>query len=273
MNKLHEIKDKTIGFIGGGMMAEAIISGLLKSEIKNIIVSDSSEARIEYFKDKYSICASFENTKTALESDILILAVKPDIVPIVLTDIRESVDSSKLIISIAAGIPTAMIEESLLTEIPVIRAMPNTPALISMGASGVAAGKFADADHLRIALEIFSTIGIAVDVDESKIDVITGLSGSGPAYVYLIIEAMADGAVRMGLPRPAAIRLAAQTVAGAASMVLETNEHPAVLKDKVTTPGGTTIEGVAVLEKGAVRDSFIEAVSAAVKRSKELYKK
>lgn len=257
------------------MMAEAIIAGLIGAGVNkdDISASDVAESRREYLSQTYGITALQENRTIAMQSDIVIIAVKPDVVPSVLKDISGCLDPAKLLVSIAAGITTSDIESELPEGVPVIRVMPNAPALIRMGASGVAKGQNASEDHIAIALEIFSVIGKAVEVPESKMDAVTGLSGSGPAYVYLIIDALADGGVRMGLSRATALLLAAQTVAGAAAMVLETGNHPSVLKDQVATPGGTTIEGLVALEEGSVRNAFIQAVTAASQKSSELAKK
>ncbi|MHB1455913.1 MAG: pyrroline-5-carboxylate reductase [Armatimonadota bacterium] len=275
MNDISLINDKTIGFSGGGMMAEAIVAGLTASGIKsdNISVFDIVESRRLYLREKYNIGIAESNAEIVQFADVIILAVKPNVVPNVLAEVGSTIGSTQLVISNIAGVKIESIEKMLANQTPVIRVMPNTPALIGMGASALSPGKYADATHMSIALHIYSAVGKAIEISEEKLDAVTGLSGSGPAYVYMMIEAMADGGVRMGLPRATALMLAAQTVAGTALMVLDSDDHPAVLKDRVTTPGGTTIEGIAALERNGFRNSIIEAVTAATKRSEELGKK
>jgi pyrroline-5-carboxylate reductase len=200
----------------------------------------------------------------------LILATKPDQVAAALAEIAGAIGPSHLLISIAAGVPLAKLESALPPGTRVIRVMPNTPALVGAGAAGFALGKNATAADGELAQKLLSAVGLAVPVKESLLDAVTGLSGSGPAYVYQFIEALSDGGVAAGLPRDVATRLAAQTVLGSAKMVLETRQHPGVLKDQVTSPGGTTIEGVHELEKGAFRATVINAVRAATEKSKKL---
>lgn len=269
------LKDKKIGFIGAGMMAEAIASGLIKAGVPrdNIRVSDPDEHRRRIFEDQLGVAAFSENECVAEFANVLILAVKPHIISEVLEDIKPMVKREQLLISIAAGVTTAYIETMIGKEASVIRVMPNTPCLIGYGASALAWGKHADASDIETAQRIFEAVGKVVHVTEDKMDAVTGLSGSGPAYIYMLIEALADGGVRMGLPKSTALTLAAQTVAGSAMMVLNSGEHPAILRDRVTTPGGTTIAGVAVLEDREFRSALIEAVTAAARRSAELGKK
>lgn len=268
------LDDKKIGFIGAGMMAEAIARGLLNAGVNpaQIMAADPDERRCAFFQGDLGIETTSDNRAVARFADILVLSVKPFAVQTVLSSVADVIDSSKLIISIAAGVKTETIQDELQAKVPVVRVMPNTPCLIGEGASALAPGKFANASHMDLAFEIFSAVGRAVRITEDKLDAVTGLSGSGPAYVYMLIEALADGGVRMGLPKGVALELAAQTVVGSAKMVLETGEHPAVLRDKVMTPGGTTIAGVTVLEKSGFRSAAIEAVTAATERSKELGK-
>ncbi|MDH7481191.1 MAG: pyrroline-5-carboxylate reductase [Armatimonadota bacterium] len=266
--------NKKIGFIGAGMMAEAIARGLLSAGVsaEAIIASDPDEKRREVFSAQLGVKATDDNKSVARWADILILAVKPFVMSEVLGEIGSEIKTDQLVISIAAGITTESIQNKLGEDVPVIRVMPNTPALIGKGASALAPGKSATPSHMEIALQIFGAVGKAVQVTEDKMDAVTGLSGSGPAYVYMFIEALADGGVRMGLPRQTAVMLAAQTVAGAAEMVLQTGTHTAELRDRVTTPGGTTIAGIAALEKAGFRSAAIEAVTAATLRSTELGK-
>jgi len=268
------LSDKKIGFIGAGMMAEAIACGLLKAGVSadNLLAFDTDASRKKYFLKELGIRGAADSREVVGFAEIIILAVKPFIISEVLSEIGESLHVGQLLISIAAGITTSSIEDQIERPVPVVRVMPNTPCLIGEGATAVAPGKYAERRHLSIAEAIFGAVGKVATVTEDKIDAVTGLSGSGPAYVYMFIEALADGGVRMGLPRPTALLLAAQTVAGAARMVLETGEHPAALRDRVTTPGGTTIAATAALEASCFRSAAIEAVTIAAQKSVELGK-
>lgn len=268
------LKNKKIGFIGAGMMAEAIVRGLLKAGMdpSKISVSDPSEARRDLFRKELGVAATTDNTTVAQFTDIILLATKPFIVADALASIADVIQPKQLVVSIAAGVTTDSIQSKLPGGVPVVRVMPNTPCLIGEGASALAPGKHAAQAHLDLASEIFSASGKVVQLTEDKLDAVTGLSGSGPAFVYTFIDALADGGVRMGIPKPTALLLAAQTVLGAAKMVLEAGEHPAILRDKVMTPGGTTIAGMASLERDKFRSACIEAVTAATNRSAELGK-
>jgi len=262
-----------IAFLGGGNMAEALIKGLIAAgtaKADQIMVTDVSADRIAHLKKTYGISAAKSNADAAREVGVIILSVKPQVVEKVLTEISLVVDDKKLVISIAAGIALAKIEKSLRETSHVIRVMPNTPALVLAGAAALSAGKNATNDDLALAQSVFNSVGRAVVVDEKLMDAVTGLSGSGPAYVFMIIDALSDAGVKAGLPRPLALELAAQTVYGSAKMVLETKEHPGKLRDMVTSPGGTTIEGLHALEKGKLRATLMNAVEAATARSKEL---
>ncbi|MHB1001259.1 MAG: pyrroline-5-carboxylate reductase [Armatimonadota bacterium] len=268
------LENKRIGFIGGGMMAEAIVQGLIDSGISasQVTVFDTVEARRAYFAETYGITCAINNESVVKNSDIIILAVKPYVMPNVLSEICNDLRQDQLLISIAAGVTIKSIQGKLERNVPVIRVMPNTPCLIRKGISALAPGSYANDSHIQLAMDIFRSAGKAIEISEDKLDAVTGLSGSGPAYVYTFIEALADGGVRNGLPRATAILLAAQTVAGAAEMVLQSGSHPAVLRDNVTTPGGTTIAGLASLEHDGFRSALIESVTAATKRSEELGK-
>lgn len=261
-----------LGFIGGGAMAEAIIKGLLKKgkNPQHILVSDISKDRLSYLKSNLGVLTAQDNKEVADKCEMVVLSVKPQNMSNALESIRISFDANKILVSILAGISTAKIEELLFPGVRVIRAMPNTPALIGAGITVLAAGKTAGDKELETAREIFESVGAVKILPEKLLNAVTGLSGSGPAYVYLIIEALADGGVMAGLPRDTALELAASTVMGAAGMVKETGMHPAQLKDKVTSPGGTTIYGLLQLEKNGVRGSIMETVLAAVKRSEEM---
>lgn len=269
------LKNKIIGFIGAGNMAEALINGLISSHTVlpgSIMASDRDIERLAVIAEGYKIRAVNSNTEVVAGSDIVILAVKPQDVSSVLADTREGA-KDKLLISIAAGINTQTINDTLLTPVRIVRAMPNTPALVLSGATALFIGEGCTKDDEKMAVRIFDAVGKTVVLkDEALMDAVTGLSGSGPAYIFLIMEALADAGVRMGLPREIASLLANQTVFGSARMVMEIKRHPAELKDMVTSPGGTTIAGLKKLEEGKVRASIMEAVEAATLRSRELSK-
>jgi pyrroline-5-carboxylate reductase len=264
--------DKKIAFLGGGNMAEALIKGMLSADVaksRQMAVTDASPARLDYLK-KYNINTATSNREAVQQAEIVLLCVKPQVMDAVLAEIASVADSSKLVISIAAGITISRIEQALTASPRVIRVMPNTPALVLSGAAGLAKGSSATNEDLALAQEIFSAVGRAVVVEEKLMDAVTGLSGSGPAFVFTVIEALSDAGVKVGIPRPLALELAAQTVFGSAKMVLETREHPAKLRDMVTSPGGTTIAGMHELEKGKLRAVLMNAVEAATNRSREL---
>ncbi len=263
---------RKIAFIGGGNMAEAIISGLLREDSGvEICVAEISPERRDLLAGGFPQLRIVGNAAEAAKwGDILILAIKPQQAEAVLDLIEPVVTDDKLIISIMAGIPTLKIEANLVTGCRVIRAMPNTPALIGAGATAVCCGRKATSDDLDCALHIFAMVGVAVSVEEKLMDAVTGLSGSGPAYVFTFIEAMSDAGVKNGLPRDIASKLAAQAVLGAARMVVETGEHPALLKEKVTSSGGTTIAALHALEVGSFRGIVMNAVETACMKSKEL---
>lgn len=263
---------RTIGFLGGGNMAEAMIRGLLRGNdfaAKQIRVSGPREERMTELREKYGVVANTKNAEAAA-CDIVVLSVKPQILARVLDEVAQSIRADALVISIAAGVPVRAIQSKLSTGARVIRSMPNTPALVDAGATAIAGGEHARAEDLAEAKKIFDAIGITVILDESQLDAVTGLSGSGPAYVFLILEALSDAGVKVGLSRRTAQLLAAQTVLGSAKLLLETDEHPGRLKDMVTSPGGTAITGLHTLENGGVRTTLMNAVEAATKRSREL---
>ncbi|MGH7952962.1 MAG: pyrroline-5-carboxylate reductase [Limisphaerales bacterium] len=262
-----------IGFLGAGKMATALAKGFVRAEIvfpKEIIAGDSAETARKTFADEINTETAAQNSDVLKFANVLILAVKPDQVPGVLAELRGEFTDQHLLISIAAGVPLAKMEAALPAGARVIRVMPNTPALVGESASAFALGKSAAAADGELAKKLFSAVGLAFQVKESLLDAVTGLSGSGPAYVYQFIEALSDGGVAAGLPRDIATRLAAQTVLGAAKMVLETGQHPGALKDQVTSPGGTTIEGLHQLEKGKLRATVMSAVRVATEKSKKL---
>lgn len=271
------LSSKKIGFLGSGNMAEAIIHGLIKSGMTtgaSISASDKNIKRLNSIVEEYGIEGYNKNFEVARRSDIVILAVKPQTIDPVLKDIKDELSSEKILVSIAAGIKVSKIADKLKNETKIVRVMPNTPAIVLSGVSAIYAGKNVSDCEKKIIMSLFEAIGKTVSIEnEELMDAVTGLSGSGPAFVYTFIEALSDGGVKEGLSRKDALTLAAQTVLGSAKMVLEQDKHPAQLKDMVTSPGGTTIAGVAKLEEKGFRSSVISAVEAAVKRSKALGEK
>jgi pyrroline-5-carboxylate reductase len=266
-------KPGRVAFIGAGNMAEAIIKGILSAGLykkEEILASDASQERIGVIKRRYGIRTTLKNTEAVAHADLLILGVKPLVVDPILKEIREEMKPEKLLVSVVAGTPIGRILAGLDKEAKVIRAMPNTPALVREGATALAPGMGVSPQELAMTVSVFNSIGRTVVLEERYLDAVTGLSGSGPAFVFVVIEALADGGVKMGLTREVALSLAAQTVLGSAQMVLETQEHPGKLKDMVASPGGTTIAGLHRLEEAGLRGALIAAVEAATKRSEEL---
>jgi pyrroline-5-carboxylate reductase len=264
---------RRLAFIGGGNMAEALLRGILAAKRltpDQVVVTDVREDRLAVLHTIYGVATTTDNAEAAAGAETVLLAVKPQVMPRALEELRRAVTEQQLVISIAAGIATVTIEAAFLRPVRVIRVMPNTPALVLEGVSALCRGAQATAEDLQAARHLLEAVGTVVTVDEGLMDAVTGLSGSGPAYIFLVIEALADGGVKVGLPREVAQALAAQTVRGAARMVLETGQHPGALKDMVASPGGTTIAGLHALEQGAVRAALINAVEAAAKRSREL---
>ncbi len=267
------LKDRRIGIIGAGNMGEALISGLVHSRSagpEQIICSDIRRDKLKSIKEIYGVATTGSNLEVVRGSDIVIYAVKPQIMASILKETADCLEMSKLVISIAAGVPLAAIESCLSKELRVVRVMPNIPASVREGAAAIAAGKHALKEDLKVAKAIFDSVGKSVIIEEELMDAITGLSGNGPAYIFLIVDALADAGVKMGLSREDALFLSAQTVLGAAKMLIETNEHPGRLKDMVTSPGGTAIAALHTLEQGGLRTTLINAVEAGTKRSKEL---
>jgi len=259
--------------IGGGAMGAAFAKGVVASGVlkpREIVVADLDEPRLGKLADELGVRTTKDNVEAVSDADIVLLAVKPGVVAPVVEGIAGVVTAGQLVISIAAGVSLEAIESRLTTGIGVIRAMPNTPCQVGAGAIGFAAGTAVTRDQVEAAKRIFDAVGISYEVPENLINAVTGLSGSGPAYIYVMIEALSDAGVRVGLPRPIAVKLAAQTVYGAAKMVLDSGDHPAALKDMVTSPGGTTIAALDALEKAGFRSALIEAVKAARDRSEEL---
>lgn len=267
--------EKTIGFIGAGQMARALAQGFVQSDLiaaHAIFASDPSPAAREAFAQLIPAARFLEtNRETVENSDVVILAVKPQYIATAAAEVRPAIDASKLIVSIVAGVSMAALTKGLGTD-RLIRVMPNTPCLVGESAAAYSLGGGALPADGELVATLLQAVGVAIPVEERQLDAVTGLSGSGPAYGFLIVEALADGGVRMGLPRDVALTLAAQTLLGAAKMVLQTHEHPGVLKDRVASPGGTTIAGLQALEDRGVRGALIAAVEAAARRSQELGK-
>ena len=267
-----------IGIIGAGAMGSSLCRGLANSgaiPANKIVVYDPHPPHTQALNESLKVKVAENAVQIAKYTDIILLCVKPYNVGVVLAEISESLERAEgkplpLIISIAAGVKIEKIEGHLPSNLPVIRAMPNTPAQVGLGACAYCVGTHANANHAAQADLIFRSVGTAVQVPESMMDAVTALSGSGPAYIYLMIEALIDGGVKVGLPRDIATQLAAQTALGAAQMVIETKKHPAVLRDMVTTPAGTTIAAISSLEQSGVRAALIDAVERAAIRSKEL---
>ena len=267
------VKGKTVGFIGTGNMGEALIRGLVESNVvpgDKIHAADVRAERVHELAKQYGLRPATGNAALVRDADVVILAVKPQIMASVLREAMPALTNRPLLISLAAGVSTTTIQ-SVLGKYPrLIRVMPNTPALVLQGATAIARTPGLEQDDLETAQEIFAAVGRVVVLDEELMDAVTGLSGSGPAYVALVIESLADGGVKMGLDRATAMTLATQTVLGAATLLAETGMHPGALKDMVSSPGGTTIAGIAALEEGGVRTTFIRAVERATLRSREL---
>ena len=269
------LSNKRIAVIGAGHMGRALIGGLVRGKLtaaKNIVATRRSPEALQALRKLWSVSVSSDNVKAVAGADVVILAVKPQVSKAVLAEIASVASKDQLFISVMAGITTETISKRLGTPCPVVRAMPNTPCLVDAGATAICAGAHAGDKDLALAEAIFKSVGLCVTVAEPAMDAVTGLSGSGPVYLYMVIEAMIDGGVKMGLPRPVAAKLAAQTVFGAAKLVIETGKHPAILKDEVTTPGGTAINAIHTLEAKGLRSVLIDAIVTATQRSQELNK-
>lgn len=266
--------DKTkVAVIGAGKLGEALIAGLIDAGIvrkEQFIATAAHQERLQQIRKKLGVKTTLSNGEAVRAARIVLLCVKPQIVGEVLRQVADDLTPGHLLISVAASVSTGFMENILAKAVPVVRAMPNTPCLIKDGMTAVSAGKHANAHHVQQAKSIFDAIGRTLIVDEKHMDAVTGLSASGPAFVYIIIESFIEGGVKVGLPRDVATLLAAQMVHGAASMVLETGEHPAKLKDVVTTPAGCTVDGLLELEDGRLRVTLIKAVDRATRRAREL---
>lgn len=263
-----------ISFLGAGNMAEAIMKGVLAANLfkpGDLLASDTSETRLKLLRERYGVRTTQNNREAVREGKLVLLGVKPLVVDGVLAEIKSEL-KEKLLVSVAAGIPLSRLASGLEREAKIIRAMPNAPALVQAGATVLAPGKGVEAAPLELVTRIFESIGKIWVLEEKYLDAVTGLSGSGPAFIFVMIEALADGGVKSGLSREIALSLAAQTAFGAAKMILDTGDHPARLKDFVASPGGTTIAGLHKLEEGKIRAALIAAVEAATRRSEELGK-
>ena len=271
-----------LGLIGGGVMGEALLSRLIAQQVyrsETILVSDPSSQRRELLQQKYAVGVTSDNCAAAAASEVLLLAIKPQVLDTVVASLssssegngKENSPATPLVISILAGVPLSRLEAAFKGQ-PVIRAMPNTPATVGAGITAVAAGRGVQSEQIQLAKAIFAAVGKVVEVPESLMDAVTGLSGSGPAYVAMMVESLADGGVAAGLPRAIASELALSTVLGTAQLLEQSGLHPAQLKDQVSSPGGTTIAGVTGLERAGFRSAVIEAVYAAYQRSQELGK-
>ncbi|HOF60079.1 MAG TPA: pyrroline-5-carboxylate reductase [Candidatus Latescibacteria bacterium] len=268
-----------IGIIGGGQMGTALVKGILHAGVADaseITVSDVIASARERLHAESGVRTTNDNTEAAKNADVVVIALKPQVAAEALEPVAGKLMPTQTVLSIMAGVPTGKLERWLSGDdeaaqpVHVVRAMPNTPALIGEGMAAISRGAHAKDADMNRAERILAAVGRVVRVDEKQLDAVTGLSGSGPGYVYTVIEALADGGVKVGLPKPLALELAAQTVLGAARMVLETEEHPAVLRDRVTSPGGTTIAGLHAMEAAGIRNALMQAVEAAARRSREL---
>ena len=267
------LSNKKIAVIGAGHMGAALIGGMVRAKLapaKNITATRRNPEALEALKKDWGVNTATDNRKAAAEADIIILAVKPQVSAAVMAELAPAIKSSHLVISLMAGITTKTIAQKLGQPCAVVRSMPNTPCLVDAGATAIAPGAHASDKDLALAERIFSSVGKVVTLPESALDAVTGLSGTGPVYIFMVIEAMIDGGVKMGIPRDVAAKLAAQTVFGAAKLVIETGKHPAILKDEVTTPGGTAINAIHMLETKGLRSVIIDAIVTATQRSQEL---
>lgn len=266
---------EVIGFIGGGNMGGAIIGGIANAgnvPANNIIVADLSDEALSYLKESYHVTTTHDNLEVAKTADVLFLAVKPHIYPLIIEEIRDSVKENVIIVTIAAGQSLNAVEKMFGRPLKIVRTMPNTPALVGQGITAVAHNSLVSAEELKSITDILSSIGISEIVPENMMDVVTGVSGSSPAYVYMFIEAMSDAVVAEGMPRAQSYRFAAQAVLGAAKMVLETGKHPGELKDMVCSPGGTTIAAVNELEHQGMRGAVIAGIHACINKSRDMSK-
>lgn len=269
----QHFKNKRVAVLGAGKMGSILLQALLKQRVlspEQTRATVQHPEKAELLASKLNIAVGTDNLAAAKSADIILIGVKPQVVQDLISEIRNVVTPHQLLISVAASVSTSLIEKNLPANVPVLRAMPNTPSMLGSGMTAVCKGKYATAEHVATTCRIFDVVGRTVVVDEKHMDAVTGLSASGPAYIYIILESLAEAGVKVGLPRDIATLLAAQTTMGAARVVLETGDHPALLKDAVTTPAGCTIDGIMELEEGKLRVTLIKAVVRAVQRAKEL---
>jgi pyrroline-5-carboxylate reductase len=269
----NDLAGKKVAFLGAGKMGGIILQALLKNGMlspKSTCATVAHDERAKALAAKLKIKVGTNNAEAAKGADIIVIGVKPQVVEEVVREISAHITAKQVIISVAASVPTSMIEAHLPPNVPVIRAMPNTPCLLGAGMTAICKGKHASAEDVAMTCRMFDVVGRTVVVDEKHMDAVTALSASGPAYIYIILESLAEGGVKLGLPRDIATLLAAQTTMGAARVVLETGDHPALLKDAVTTPAGCTIDAIMELEEGKLRVTLIKAVVKAAQRAKEL---
>jgi pyrroline-5-carboxylate reductase len=268
-----KLSDKKLAVLGTGKLGGILLRAYLKQEIfspKHVTATVKHAEKAATMAKELGVSVTTENQKAVRGADIVLLGVKPQVVGDVLKEIASELTEKTLVISVAASVPTSYIEQRLGGKAPVVRAMPNTPASVGCGMTGICRGAHAGAEHLETARAMFNAVGRTVVVDEKNMDAVTGLSASGPAFAYIILESLAEAGVKVGLPRDVSTLLAAQTMKGAASVVLETGDHPALLKDAVTTPAGCTIDGIMELEEGKLRVTLIKAVVKATSRAGEL---
>ena len=269
----NPLAGKKVAFLGAGKMGGIILQALLNHGLltaKSTSATVAHADRAKALSKRLKVKVGTSNVEAAKDADIIIVGVKPQVVEEVIREISSHMTPKQLIISVAASVPTSMIEKNLPSNVPVVRAMPNTPCLLGAGMTAICKGKYANADHIATTTHIFDVVGRTVVLDEKHMDAVTALSASGPAYIYIILESLAEAGVKVGLPRDTATLLAAQTALGASRVVLETGDHPALLKDAVTTPAGCTIDAIMELEEGKLRVTLIKAVVKAAQRAKEL---
>ena len=268
------LRDQTLAVLGAGNIGRALIGGLLRGDdldADRITATRRSEHGLEDVRERFpGVRVTTDNATAVEDATVVLIAVKPQNLAALLDEVKGTVAPGTLVLSTLAGVSTGAFSDALDQDLPVVRAMPNTPALVDEGATAITPGEFADDSHLALARAVFEAVGVVEVVPETLMDAVTGLSGSGPAYVFMVIEGLTDAGVKQGLPRTVAARLAAKTVLGAARLAIETGQHPAILRDQVTTPGGTTISAVAELEKHGLRTMLIDAVAMATSRSREL---
>lgn len=273
MPDTNDLSRLRVAVLGAGKMGGILLQAFLKQQILSpdrLAATVAHSERAAALSAQWGIDVSTDNLTAATKADVILLGVKPFQVPALVEGIRPALTPEKLLISFAASVRTEAIERAAVEEVPVVRAMPNTPSMLGAGISALCRGRYVQPEHMTLAESLFAAVGRTVIVDEKHMDAVTGLSASGPAFIYIILESLAEAGVKVGLPRDIATLLAAQTTFGAAKMVLETGYHPALLKDAVTTPAGCTIDGILELEEGGLRVTLIKAVMRATERAKEL---